>query len=214
MRTLHFLAVSLVLLSLVDAFGQPQEAERYQDDRKRSPLIGQPPRVASPEIVQQMKQRLERSEFGSGLTPAELNEIKKLREADIALLNRIIETDRKYKELVEYINGLNDTLDARLLTQAIDDIKQLKQEQQDRLETEKTEHERNMRMVGSIKTGTIMLVIGMVVHWVKWMIFDPKRRKALLNAMQRQTEEVKHKDCTEFEREYRPHYYPKEGSDD
>jgi hypothetical protein len=143
--------------------------------------VGAPPRIAAPEVARKMRQDAE-VERRTGLTAQELEEFKKLREADAELLRKIVANAKKYAELEQYVNSLDISVDTKLLTEARDNIKELQRAQKAYEEERKQDRDADRAMIQSIKSGTIMLVIGAllstIVAILKWLFLDPKRRRS------------------------------------
>lgn len=121
---------------------------------------GRPAREVSPEIVRQMKR-----EAVTGISAAEAEEHRKLREANADMLRRLQSVERKRSELERYVESLDISVDTRLLVEAKDDIKELKRAQKAAEDEAKSERESSRKMIETIQTGVLMLVIGAIFKW-------------------------------------------------
>ncbi len=109
-----------------------------------------------------------------------VREFKALHAADADLSRRIATNTRDHADLEARVGALDISVDTRLLVQATDDIKTLKEEQKQREDRAAEERKSNADMIRTIKTGTIMLVIGAAVSGIgamfKIVVVDPRRR--------------------------------------
>lgn len=132
---------------------------------------GLSPQEVSPELVRQM-----RRQAALGVSSAEAEEHRKLREADAELLRRIQAGERKRADLERYVGSLDISVDTRLLVEAKDDIKELKRAAKAAEEESKREREASRKMIETIQTGVLMLVIGALFKWVLG-IWQSKKEK-------------------------------------
>ncbi len=123
-----------------------------------------------------------------------IREFKTLHAADADLMKRISVNSRNHADLESRVGALDISVDTRLLVQATEDIKTLKEEQKQREDRAAEERKSNADMIKTIKTGTIMLLIGAAVSGIgamfKIVVLDPRRRASAVQVQEQNKGEV------------------------
>ncbi len=110
-----------------------------------------------------------------------IKEFKSLHATDAAINKRISEINQKRLDLEDQVNKLDLSVDTRVLVQAATDIKELQRFQFTSTEAAKEERDKNAKRIETVLNyalGSLVAALsGGIAFVLKWLVFDPMRRK-------------------------------------
>ncbi len=154
----------LIRAALAIFLGLPAMADKEKDELRA-------------QLIQAQKEKAAAENRNDAL----IKEFKSLHAADAAINKRISEINQKRLDLEDQVNKLDLSVDTRVLVQAATDIKELQRFQFTSTEAAKEERERNAKRIETVLNyalGSLIAALsGGIAFVLKWLVFDPMRRK-------------------------------------